>query len=114
MCASVSVSSGSMCTKCEDVQQAVQPSHGTSASRSPRRAACMAVSQAEKSPAARSSSPSLGTAPLYERGGDEGVAPVDERGLVAVVSTRGGGHGTIPVVTTDRALTVTDAATRLR
>ena len=56
MWASVSASSGSMWTNCDDVQQAVQPPHGTSASCSPRRAACIPLSQAEKSPAPRSGS----------------------------------------------------------
>ena len=61
MWASVSASSGSMGTNCDDVQQAVQPSHGTSEPCSPRIASCTCWSQAEKSPASSSASsrPSL-------------------------------------------------------
>src|SRR4051794_39082223 len=46
-----------MWTNCDDVQQAVQVPHGTSASSSPRSAACMPSSHVEKSPAG--SSPSI-------------------------------------------------------
>ena len=53
-CASVSVSSGPMCTKCDVEQQAQQSPHGTSASASCRSAARMRASQAPKSPAGRS------------------------------------------------------------
>jgi hypothetical protein len=56
MRASVSVSSGAMWTNCDDAQHAVQPSHGTSASRSPRSAAWMSTNQDEKSPASMDSS----------------------------------------------------------
>src|SRR2546426_5820693 len=50
----VSVSSGPMWMNCDEVQQAVQPSHGTSAPCSPRMAPCIATTHEEKSPAARS------------------------------------------------------------
>jgi hypothetical protein len=56
MCASVSVSSGPMCTNWDEVQQAVQPLHGTSDPRSPRIAACIPTTHDEKSPAGRSRS----------------------------------------------------------
>ena len=56
MWASVSVSSGAMWTNWDDVQQAVQPAHGTSESWVPARAACIPASQDEKSPASRASS----------------------------------------------------------
>src|SRR3954452_7199854 len=46
-----------MWTNCDDVQQAVQVAHGTSASSSPRSAACMPSSHFETSPA--ESSPSI-------------------------------------------------------
>ena len=49
--ASVSVSSGPMWMNCDDVQQAVQPPHGTSDPCSPRSARCMPASHAEKLPA---------------------------------------------------------------
>ena len=54
--ASVSVSSGAMWMNCAAVQQAVQPPQGTSDPRSPRSAARIPASHAEKSPAARASS----------------------------------------------------------
>ena len=54
MRASVAVSSGAMCTNCDDVQHAVQPSHGTFAARSPRMAATMSVAHAANEPASRS------------------------------------------------------------
>src|SRR4051794_2968161 len=56
MRASVSVSSGSTCTNCDDRQHAVHPPHGTSASRSPSSAPRIDSSQAEKFPASSSSS----------------------------------------------------------
>src|SRR4029079_19540750 len=43
-----------MCTNCDERQQAVQPSHGTSDPRTPRTAARISSSHDEKSPAARS------------------------------------------------------------
>src|SRR5438067_1040026 len=51
MWARASVSSGSMWTNCDDRQQAVHVPQGTSASCSPRSAACMPSSHVEKSPA---------------------------------------------------------------
>ena len=53
MWASVSVSSGPMWTNCDDVQQAVQPPHGTSEPAHPGGRVCIPASQAEKPPAAR-------------------------------------------------------------
>lgn len=52
--ASVSVSSGSMWTNCDEVQHAVQPAHGTSDAFSPRIAPCISVTHDAKSPAAKS------------------------------------------------------------
>jgi len=54
MRASVAVSSGPMCTNCDDVQHAVQPSHGTFAARSPRMAATMSAAHTANEPASRS------------------------------------------------------------
>src|SRR3989442_1110202 len=51
----VSASSEAMWMNCDDVQHAVQPLHGTSESRSWRKAACIPPSHDAKSPAARSS-----------------------------------------------------------
>ena len=48
------VSSGSMWTNCDEVQQAVQPPHGTSDPFSPRIAPFIWVTQDAKSPAAKS------------------------------------------------------------
>jgi len=56
MWASVSVSSGPMCTNCDEVQHAVQPLHGTSAARSPRIALRVSIIHDEKSPASNSGS----------------------------------------------------------
>src|SRR5437763_1491976 len=53
MRASVSVSSGSMWTNCDDVQQAVQAPQGTAAAAPSRSAATMAASHGAKSPAGR-------------------------------------------------------------
>src|SRR6202011_1113700 len=53
-CEIVSVSSGPMWMNWDEVQQAVQPSHGTSDPRSPRIAPCISTIQVENSPASRS------------------------------------------------------------
>src|SRR5690348_11467996 len=66
MWSSVSVSSGPIVTNCDDRQHAVQPLHGTSASRSSRNAACMSRNQAAKLPAG--SSPSSVTAMSFAPG----------------------------------------------
>ena len=50
MCAIVSTSSGAMWTNCDEVQHAVQPSHGTSASRSLRSAACIPAATTRSRP----------------------------------------------------------------
>ena len=104
MWASVADSSGSMRTNCDDVQHAVQPLQGTSLPPSPRSAACMPVSQIEKSPASRSGCSSASTIATQCTG-------------VAARPSRCGRHGAAAVERSgamERPLTVTEAAARLR
>lgn len=56
---SVSISSGSMWMNFDEVQQAVQPPHGTSDPFSPRIAPCVSITHDEKSPAGKGRSSSI-------------------------------------------------------